>query len=113
VLVLVQTVIETRVVTQIISPKAQNSNLISETFKKEGTQTAFCFVALTDFIYQNSELVFLSFFPRVFFVLLISAAFFMHSPLAFYSFSLNCRKRSKLVIETRWRELETLAVRKL
>jgi hypothetical protein len=52
------------------------------------------------------------FFARVFFVLLISAAFFMHSPFAFSSFWLNCNKRSKLVIETRWRELETLAVRK-
>jgi hypothetical protein len=36
-----------------------------------------------------------------FFVLLISAAFFMHSPFAFSSFWLNCSKRSKQVIENK------------
>lgn len=110
-LVLVQTVIETRAVTQIVSPKAQNSNLISETIKRRHTN-CLLFCCTYKFYLPKFRTGFSLFFCMcLFFVLLISAAFFMHSPFAFSSFWLNCSKRSKLVIETRWRELETLAAR--
>lgn len=111
-LVLVQTVIETRAVTQIVSPKAQNSNLISETIKRRHTNSLLFCCTYKFYIPKFRTGFFSLFFLHVsFFVLLISAAFFVHSPFAFSSFWLNCSKRSKLVIETRWRELETLAAR--
>ena len=115
VLVLVQTVIETRAVTQIVSPKAQNNNLISETIKRRHTNCLLFCCTYKFYLPKFRTGFFLSllFCTCLFFVLLISAAFFVHSPFAFSSFWLNCSKRSKLVIVTRWRELETLAVRKL
>jgi hypothetical protein len=86
VLVLVQTVIETRAVTQMISPNTQNSKLTFKLVKQWHTNCLF-FVAHGILSTNILTAVFFLFFVRAFFM--ISAAFFVHLPFSFPLFFLN------------------------